>query len=254
MARFAVISDIHANKSALDAVFAAIDVAGIPETICLGDIIGYGPDPEYCTDLVRARCSHVVRGNHDHALFHGATHFNPWARDALLYTRSRLDPRQVCDAAARARWEWLRSLPLMSWRGSFLFIHGTPRDPLNDYLYADSPDLGDEQELGHIFDPVAHAMFCGHTHVPCHIRSDGCSADIQEDGASLELDPELKHVVNVGSVGQPRDGNPRASWVEVDGISVQFHRTPYDIEATASRILATGFLDPFLAERLAEGV
>jgi predicted phosphodiesterase len=253
MTHFAVISDIHSNRSALDAVFAAIDAAGIPEVVCLGDIIGYGPDPEYCVDLVRTRCVQVVRGNHDHALFHGASHFNTWARDALHFTRTRLDPRHTESAQARERWEWLRSLPLMNRRGAYLFIHGTPRDPLNDYLYADSPDLDDEHERARIFDPVAHIMFNGHTHVPCVISSAQDSLCFPEPGLVIDLDHSQKHVVNVGSVGQPRDGDPRASWVEVHDLELRFHRTDYDVEDTARRILATGCLDSFLAQRLYEG-
>ena len=110
--RFAVISDIHSNIQALTSVFEDIDSRGIERVFCLGDVVGYGPDPEPCIDLVASRCEFTIRGNHDDALFNGADRFNPYARAALNWTRDQISPGFFRPRANRKRWEFLENLEL----------------------------------------------------------------------------------------------------------------------------------------------
>ena len=130
----AVISDLHSNREALEAVFADIHRRGDVDLICLGDVIGYGPDPEFCVDLVRGHARWCLMGNHDEALFREANDFNPHARGAIEYTRKRLKPHWWSSSDCRARWKWLRELPLRMEEGRFLFVHGSPRDPVREYV------------------------------------------------------------------------------------------------------------------------
>lgn len=254
MTRCAFISDIHSNREALDAVFSDIDAHGIHEVWCLGDVIGYGPDPEYCADMVRRRCTRTVRGNHDDALFTGDAGFNHFARAALRFTKERLRPGARASSEARTRWEWLRTLPTSLRHGSLLLVHGSPRNPVNEYVYPQDPDIVHGRRLSELLETVDLAAFCGHTHVPCVLRSDHTIFEPSEEARTLMLEPEFRHIVNVGSVGQPRDGDPRASWVELRGHTVTFHRTGYPLLLTQQKIRACApYLDEILATRLAEG-
>ncbi len=254
MTHYAFISDVHSNREALEAVFAEIDALGIKQVWCLGDVIGYGPDPEFCADMVRARCVKTVRGNHDEALFAGAEHFNHFAQAALRFTKARLRPGPNATDNDRERWEWLRSLPLSVRHGSLLFVHGSPRDPVNEYVYPDDPDIIHGRKLAQILDLVDLAAFCGHTHVPCVLRSDNRAFEPCDDSNELPLVAPFRHIVNVGSVGQPRDGDPRASWVELKGDTVVFHRTVYPVAITQEKIRSHApHLAELLAARLSEG-
>ncbi|MSR75727.1 MAG: metallophosphoesterase [Planctomycetes bacterium] len=249
-----MVSDVHSNREALEAVFHEIDAQGISQIWCLGDVVGYGPDPEFCADLIRARCMKTVRGNHDEALFAGAEHFNPFARDAIKFTKRRLQPRAEATQNDRERWEWLRTLPQTFRHAALLFVHGSPRDPVNEYVYPDDPDLLHGRKLAQLFDSVDLAAFCGHTHVPCVIRSDSTVFTPADSDNHFVLDPKFRHLVNVGSVGQPRDRDPRASWVELDGDTLVFHRTEYPFAITQAKIRREDMLDEILAARLSQGI
>ncbi len=252
--RFAIISDIHSNVEALTEVFADIDRLGIEKTYCLGDVVGYGPDPEHCADLVRLRCEATLRGNHDEALFTGADRFNPFAKAAIRFTRERLKPGLLRSRTGVERWEWLRSLPFSFRRGAALFVHGSPRDPVNEYVYQEDVFFNADSKLREIFEQTELVTFCGHTHMPVVIRSDLRTFVPKDGDETYRLDRAVKHIVNVGSVGQPRDRDPRACWVEVTGDVITYHRVRYDFTKTQAKIEKQPLLDEILALRLAKGM
>ncbi len=252
--RYAIVSDIHSNLEAFVEVLKDIDERDHETIYCLGDIVGYGPDPEACTDLVMERCAKTIRGNHDEALFTGAERFNPFARAAIRYSRERLKPGLLRGRHAADRWDWLRNLPLTFRVGEGLFVHGSPRDPVNEYVYQEDVFFNAEPKLREIFEQTEHVVFCGHTHMPVIIRSDLKTFPPNDEQPEHELLPENKYIVNCGSVGQPRDRDPRACWVEVEDNMVRHHRVPYDFNKTMDKINKTPLLDEILGTRLAKGM
>jgi len=244
--RAAVLSDIHSNRHALEAVLAAVDEAAVDQIWCLGDMVGYGAEPDACTALVRERCSTCLVGNHDLALL-GAldiSTFSETAAAAVEWTRENVSEETL---------EFLGTLdPTASQNGVGLF-HASPRDPVWEYvLSTDQAEAGfeaQEERVGLI----------GHSHIALYVgRAPGARPGYAqgaqaEDGREVDL-AEGDWLLNPGSVGQPRDSDPRAAWLELDAERwlAKYHRVPYDIEGAASAILAAG-LPPVLAERLEVG-
>lgn len=248
-ARFALISDIHSNTEALAAVFRRIDDLGIDQVMCLGDVVGYGPEPLSCVRTVMQRCRWTIMGNHDWGLFHSADEFNPLARDALIYTRKCLKP-SFWRPGRKAAWQFLEGLPESKEDHGYLFFHGSPRDPIMEYVLKSDGFL-EPEKMEAIFARIDRPAFVGHTHWPGVHGPDYRFVQATDEQRSFDL-PEGPVVVNVGSVGQPRDGDPRASFAEVDGRTVTIHRVPYDFRRTQQKILAAG-LHPALADRLGRG-
>ena len=253
MVTFALISDLHSNREALEAVLSRIDQLGIREVGCLGDIVGYGAEPEFCVRTVMERCSWAIMGNHDWGMFHSPHEFNQLARDALLLTKERLQPGWF-RWGRRRMWDFLRTLPYRHEAHGYLFVHGSPRDPLMEYVLKNDGFL-EPEKIRDIFSRIDRPCFVGHTHWP------GIHRDCGDGNYRFEQATDEKHrfeleggpaVVNVGSVGQPRDGDPRASFGVVDDGVVEIHRVAYDYRATQHKIRAAG-LHPALAERLAKG-
>ncbi len=244
----AIISDIHANLEALEAVLAEIKKLGIHEIYCLGDIIGYGPNPRECIDLVMQHCQVCILGNHDQAALFDPEGFNAGAERAIFWTRSMLESGDA--ANNERRWEYLGELPRMRREPDFLFVHGSARNPLNEYVFPE--DIYNQRKMERIFGLVDKYCFQGHTHIPGVFRDDYSFQSPEEIGHGFECG-EQKILVNVGSVGQPRDGNNKASFVVIDERSVKFHRVPYDFEKTIAKITAISELDNFLGERLRDG-
>jgi predicted phosphodiesterase len=243
--RLAAISDIHANLPALEAVFEAVEGAGVDEIWCLGDVVGYGAQPDECADLVRERCTLCLVGNHDLAVLGGldVAAFSEAAATAVAWTREHVAERTLA---------MLRELePLASREGIGLF-HASPRDPVWEYV------LSAEQADACLDAQVERVGLIGHSHVslfferPRENRSEIRGAQAG-DGALLDL-AEGEWLVNPGSVGQPRDGDSRAAWLEMDtdAGSARFHRVRYDVERAASSIAAAG-LPKRLGERLRVG-
>jgi diadenosine tetraphosphatase ApaH/serine/threonine PP2A family protein phosphatase len=249
MGAFALISDIHANLEALEAVFRRIDALGVKDVYCLGDVVGYGAEPEACTEIVMTRCGWTIQGNHDWGLFHELDDFNPLAREALIYTRKRMKPG-LFGPKKRAMWNFLRDLPDRKQHAEYLFFHGSPRDPIMEYVLKSDGFL-EPEKLRDILSRIDRPCFVGHTHWPGIHRTDLRFTHAVAGSSVFELTAGPS-VVNVGSVGQPRDGDPRASFAVVDGRRVEVHRVEYDLVATQQKILAAG-LHPALAERLARG-
>jgi diadenosine tetraphosphatase ApaH/serine/threonine PP2A family protein phosphatase len=245
---FALISDLHSNLEALEATLARIDALGVREIVCLGDVIGYGADPLPVTLAVMQRCKWTIQGNHDWGLFHELDDFNPLAREALFYTRAQLKPTFL-RPRRRAAWEFLRTLPDRMQDHGYLFFHGSPRDPVMEYVLKSDGFL-EPDKMHHLFALIDRPCFVGHTHWPGVHRPDYRFTQATDDQREFVLDGPC--IVNVGSVGQPRDGDPRASFAVVDGNRAEIHRVPYDFRRTQAKILNAG-LHPALAERLARG-
>lgn len=246
----ALISDVHANLAALETVLARIDQLGVERIGCLGDVVGYGAEPVACVRLVMERCGFCIRGNHDWALFHDMRDFNPLARDALLFTRRKLSGGWLGGRRKPLR-SFLAQLPERREEEERLFVHGSPRDPVMEYVLKSDGFLEPEKIRENLALTGERLCFLGHTHWPGIHGPDGrfVTADDEHHSFALGGGP---HLVNVGSVGQPRDGDPRACFVVVDGRQVEYHRLEYDIQRTQARIQAAG-LHPALAERLAKG-
>lgn len=254
----AIISDIHGNVEALQVVLADIKQRGVTRILCLGDIIGYGPDPLRCIDLVRQHCEWSLMGNHDFGVLYEPTNFNPGAESAAFWTRDALDAEPE-DQARRERYEFLGKLRVRvvetgpDGKTPVLFVHGSPRRPINEYIFPDDVASAPDK-LSTIFERVPRICFVGHTHVPGVFTDE---PDFYMPGeltnATYTIGDQEKAIINVGSVGQPRDLDPRASYVIVDGSTVQFIRLPYDVEACAKKIKAIPQLSDWLADRLMEG-
>ncbi len=245
----ALVSDIHSNLEALDAVCADIARKGCERILCLGDVIGYGPDPKACLDRVM-EFEFTIMGNHDHAVFMEPAGFNTAAERAAFWTRGALES-EPDEALRRRRWEFLASMETLRESGSSLFVHGSPRLPMHEYLFPDEAEMN-LSKLMSVFDEVEGVCFVGHTHLPGVFTKNYEFLTPTQIG-HLYSATSGKSVVNVGSVGQPRDLDPRACYATFDGREVRWHRVPYDHKATMEKILATDALDEWLANRLAEG-
>ncbi len=271
---FAIISDIHANLEALQAVLADIDQRGVREVVCLGDIVGYGANPKECLDLVRERCRLTLMGNHDHAVLFEPTNFNLPAERACFWTRQMLEDEP--DAARRAaRWQFLGELPLRVKERDVLFLHASPRRPMNEYIFPEDVFTNPQKVIANFERLDARICFVGHTHQPGVFVDDPYFDPPHElpDSPYYEVDSE-RAIINVGSVGQPRDRDPRAAYVVVyrsaaamdsgaESLAavalscsveeVEFVRVEYDIERTVKKILAEPALEDLLGTRLYDG-
>jgi diadenosine tetraphosphatase ApaH/serine/threonine PP2A family protein phosphatase len=247
----AVISDIHANLEALTAVFADAEKRGVEKIVCLGDIIGYGPNPCECLDLVAARCEFALMGNHDFAVLYEPTSFNASAETAAFWTRRQLEA-EPDPAARKRRWEFLGSLRIKERSDGCIYVHGSPRRPINEYIFPDDV-ITAPTKLVQIFDRFERRCFCGHTHVSGVFTNEPDFYPPSDlDGVYRFLDGE-KCIVNPGSVGQPRDRDPRASYCLVHDDRIEFARVEYDIEAVVEKVKKVEELSDFLGTRLFEG-
>jgi diadenosine tetraphosphatase ApaH/serine/threonine PP2A family protein phosphatase len=247
---FAVISDIHGNLEAFTAVLEEIDRRQVKEIICLGDVVGYGPNPMECLDLVRGRCRVSLMGNHDFAVFYEPFNFNSGAESACYWTRKQFE--EDPDAARRAdRWKHLGTLPARIKTNDFIAVHASPRRPINEYIFPDDIYTNPGKFVS-IFERFERICFVGHTHVPGVFLEGPDFYSPDELDYKFDLTDE-KAVINVGSVGQPRDRDPRASFVIVNESKLQFIRLPYDVDTTVKKVAAISELDNFLGTRLLDG-
>jgi predicted phosphodiesterase len=245
----AIISDIHANREALNAVFATIDSMPVDAVYCLGDLVGYNADPEACVEMVLERAGDVVRGNHDKAVagMMDLAWFNRSAREAALWTRKNM---------SRASLERVKGLPEGPREAGerLLLCHGTPYD--EDAYLVDQDAV--ERSYAFIAENHPKTRFClhGHTHFPLVVvqGADGQGAQVITGEGLVELEKEAVYLINPGSVGQPRDGIAQASFGILDTKRLIYRnlRVAYDFAETQRKILTAG-LPPELARRLAEG-
>ncbi len=239
--RVAVISDIHSNLPALEMVVEKIKSLGVESVHCLGDIVGYGADPGECIAIIRDLCDIVIAGNHDWGAV-GKTDlskFNKSARAALEWTAGQLDYNES---------QYLTSLPLIEDTGSFCLVHGTPANPQNwDYLNYKSMLPGQFAAF------ESRVCFIGHSHKPV-IWSDYGEMITADFSGKFEFGVKKRYIVNIGSVGQPRNGDPRSCFVVYDDEKGEFEyiRTNYDVDRAANNIKKNGLPDN-LASRLYRG-
>lgn len=243
----ALISDIHGNFEALEAVMADIKSKDITEVYCLGDIIGYGPNPCECIDKVM-ECTGCILGNHDQAALFDPEGFNPGAERAIFWTRKMLE--QGAGRDNERRWEFLGELTRVIREGEFMFVHGSARNPLNEYVFPE--DIYNSRKMEKIFSLIEKYCFQGHTHIPGVFCEDMTFLAPEDIDFKYTL-ADQKVMINVGSVGQPRNGDSRSSYVIIDGDEVLFQRVDYDYDKTASKIYEIPDLDNFLGDRLREG-
>ena len=256
MNKIAVISDIHANMEALTAVLEDIRRQNINQIYCLGDVIGYGPNPVECLDTVFAICDLVLLGNHEEAVLTGAFGFNPTAKEAVDWTRHQLKPSWLSLGNTKERWENLKRLPLAYTEDEFLFVHGSPRDPTMEYiLRSDTDDLfGDVPEkIRQIFEQIDKVCYVGHTHTPGIITEDSKWYTPQDFGNIWELKNGERIICNIGSVGQPRDKDNRCCYVTFTAHEIFYHRISYDFRKSQEKIRKIPQLDNRNAERLEFG-
>jgi diadenosine tetraphosphatase ApaH/serine/threonine PP2A family protein phosphatase len=242
--RVAVISDVHANWHALEAVLEAVDDERPDEVWCLGDLVGYGPRPNPCCATVKERAAICLAGNHDLGVL-GRLDLEEFAPDAVAsaeWTRGVLQPE------ARS---YLESLSSTGEREGVELFHASPRDPIWEYVLSlDAVDASFELAR-------APLILVGHSHVPLAVAltNGSLAGGLAPEGTEAELAPGARLLLNPGSVGQPRDGDPRAAWLLLDFESqrASFRRVPYPVERTQEEIRERGLPDA-LAERLARGV
>lgn len=243
--RYAIIADVHANLSAFEAVLEDIEKQGeVAQIWCLGDIVGYGPDPHQCIELLDQTDHICVAGNHDLAAIGKieTAKFNPDAAAAAEWTAQQLSLKDI---------NYLGSLPLTVEEGDFTLVHGSPREPVWEYLTSSS--------VARENFPYYKSQFClaGHSHVPVifsHSEEEGYSSTRFQPGVRLALG-KSRLIINPGAVGQPRDGDPQASYAIYDSEvkQVRLHRVAYDIRATQDRMVAGG-LPLRLVARLGQGI
>lgn len=242
--RTALLSDIHANLPALEAVLEECRTLGVDRYVCLGDTVGYAAQPNECCDLVREHAAVTLLGNHDAAVARRMDYGDYYeaARQALDWTRGRL---------SQANRGWLASLPYSTREGGVEFSHGSPIAPEQyDYIF-----LADQAaELLPLFHDLSELTLIGHSHLPraYALSPDGVRALPPRE---VRLQPGIKYLVSLGSVGQPRDGDPRACFglLDHDKRTYSLRRVEYDIALTAQRIVSAG-LEPHFANRLFAGV
>lgn len=244
----AIISDIHGNLEALQAVLEDIKSKSIDEIYCLGDIVGYGPNPRECVDLVMEHCAVTILGNHDQGALFDPEGFNAGAERAIFWTRKMLESGDPLNN--ERRWEFLGERPRMHRDENFMFVHGSARNPLNEYVFPE--DVCIQSKMERIFALVDQYCFQGHTHIPGVFTDDYGFKSPEEINFEHSLD-QRKTLINVGSVGQPRNGDSRSSYVILDGQKVIFKRVEYDLEITAQKIYDEQDLDDYLGDRLRSG-
>lgn len=244
--RYALLADIHANREAFEAVLADLEGRAVDRIVLLGDIVGYGPDPEWCTDRARALVAEgaiTVRGNHDDAMVSDPADFNITARRVILWTRGRLDPAQTA---------FLTGQPLTHREGDILFVHASANSP-GDWNYVS----GAERARASFATCDARWIFVGHRHVPDLVSCDIANRTTRHPparGRTMPLIPSRRWLAVIGSVGQPRDGVPKAAYalLDTDRKELTFLRVPYNTIRTVEKLRQHG-LPESLATRLTWG-
>jgi len=238
--RYALVSDIHSNLEALEAVLEDISAQAVDKLICLGDLVGYGANPNECVQRIRDLTSHVVIGNHDSAVV-GQTevsNFNPHARRAVTWTADTIDPENA---------RYLSRRPYTDRIDDLLLVHATPSEPAAwNYLLSAPAARAEFQSF------TESICFIGHSHQPIFFSLDEVPRSRKDE--RLVCETGERYIVNVGSVGQPRDGDPRSCYAIYDAghRTVQLRRVAYDVKSAQRKILKAG-LPPVLAARLSRG-
>lgn len=240
--RIAVLSDIHANMEAIQSTLERLASENIDLYVSLGDIVGYGADPNGCVEIVRDVCDVKVIGNHDYAALGrlDISYFNPYAKKSVIWTGEKLTEENRT---------FLESLPLIVYRDDMIFVHATPYKPEDwNYIFT----VYDARVNFNFF--KEKVCFIGHSHQPVFILMSGRGEIFVHTSPKLDIEEGFRYIINVGSVGQPRDSNPESSFViyDTDAQTIELLRQPYDIKSTQSK-MSESQIHPFLIERLAYG-
>lgn len=238
--RYALIGDIHGNLEAFESALTSIEKEEVDQILCVGDIVGYGADPLECIELVKVKCSKVIAGNHDYAAIGLADidYFNPFAKDALLWTSERLSEREI---------NYLAGLKLIEREDNFIMVHASLNNPREWGYILNTFDAAINFEL-----QVDQICFVGHSHGPVvYMKKDNF---ISGHRFVSKIESGCQYIVNVGSVGQPRDGDYRASYViyDLELQTLKLRRVEYDVAKAQKKILDAG-LPEILADRLSIG-
>lgn len=247
----AVISDLHGNVEAIEAVMEDIYKVGAQEIVCLGDVVGYGPNPRQMLKWVTEHCRFSLRGNHEEAVIRTPEGFNPKARAACLWTKRQILSPAFPGEENERLWRYMNGTGEMVEEGDVLYVHASPNDPIWEYVMPEN--AGDPQIMRAVFSRIRRIGFGGHTHLPGIFLPDGRFYHQSQLRGPVGV-TKGKFFVNVGSTGQPRDQNPRSCYVIFDGSTVEFRRVPYDHRTTARKISKIRELSPQLAQRLMLGV
>ncbi len=238
---YAVISDVHSNLHALNAVLFDIRTRGIDEIYFVGDAVGYGPQPDTCIEALKSNCNILLAGNHDWAVigYTSIQYFNEYARRAVIWTQENISSESFEDLEKFMIAKTLKEKDA-------LLVHSTPKDPeMWHYLFT----LSDAEKNFNYF--KEKICFIGHSHSPIIIERND-SGEILVYAYSVEFKNERQYIINVGSVGQPRDGDPRASYAVLNDESVEIVRVEYDIKKTQEEMEAAD-LPRMLIDRLSYG-
>jgi len=252
--RIAIVSDIHANIEAMNAVLEDIERMGCDRIYCLGDLLDYGPNPCEVLDIAMERFHLTILGNHEEAVMLVAEDFNERAMRSVEWTREQLNSPDLPKEKRHAYWNYLDSLTKVRQhkQGDLLFVHGSPRKPTHEYVFP--KDSLDNAKIRGMFAKFDRFCFCGHSHIPGIYSETGKYGHPKNfNNGELDLRRFRKLLINVGSVGQPRDHDTRACYVVLDGSTLIFRRVEYDYETTANKLRAIKTLPTMLADRLLQG-
>ncbi len=240
--RYGIFADVHSNLEALDAVIVAYKKESIDQYLCVGDVVGYAANPKECIEMVQALAAITVSGNHDWAsvdLF-SVDYFNELAREAIFWTKEKLDGRDRC---------FLESLKLIYKNEDLTLVHATLGHP-QEFNYMNNTYIAEET-----FRKLKTGIcFVGHSHVPGVFIKDQNERIAYLEGETFDIQRDQRYIVNAGSVGQPRDGEPRAAYciLDTERREILIKRAGYDIESARKKIISAG-LPGFLGDRLLNG-
>jgi len=250
--KVALISDLHSNIEALESVLRDVKSNGVDDIVCLGDLIGYGPNPrEMLKHAFSWRWS--LRGNHEDALLFLALDFNPEAAQAIDWTRNQLNDPKAPKEENHKMWNFLGDLQDIREDGEVAYIHASPRNHTKEYVRPH--DVQDREKMEEIFSMIKRVCFCGHTHEPGVFTEDMKFYPPRAFANKVKLSDGRKYYVNIGSVGQPRDRDTRSCYViwDPETLSVEFRRVEYDYRKTMERIFAIKNIPKRFGERLEVG-
>jgi len=240
MTTYAIISDVHSNLQALTSVLEDIQDHQVDHILCLGDIVGYGPNPCECLEIVYSRCEQCILGNHDHAIFFDPLGFNETAMFSIEWTRRALGQSKCANLSVADRLHFLENLPEQKIVDGLHLVHGSPRSPTFEYILPWDTGIRPTEKILGVFDMIEGPCFIGHSHLP-GVFTDQWEFFRPEDlPESRYMLNEKKVVINVGSVGQPRDGNPDSCYVLLQDNVLQFRRVAYKVKHTVKAILKAG--------------
>jgi len=239
--KYALLSDVHGNLEAFEAVLKEIEKQSPEEILFLGDIVGYGANPNQSIELLKSITDTALAGNHDHAAagLTDITCFNPYAKEAILWTQNCLTSDHLV---------YLKRLPYVLSKEEMTLVHASPKEPEQWHYLSGTGSIGNNFDC---FD--TRLCFIGHTHIPLVIIEEKGEVTSSSE-TSIEIEESKRYMINIGSVGQPRDGNNQAAYAIYDtkeGV-IEIHRTSYDIRRAKEKIIKEG-IPAYLADRLDYG-